>query len=155
MKLSVLQQNEAKERFGEFGADVYAFNKHIDSDAVPYCISSKCGIREFMIKRIGFMQEELSEMAFATSKTSPDEIADAIVDLIYFAVGTAVLLNLPLREIWDKVHNANMKKISGVSKRGIEGDAQKPDDFEAPNIRSILDGDRDIAMAMCMNEIKR
>lgn len=154
MKLPFLQHAEAEERFGEFGADVYTFNRNISSDVVPYCASSNGDIQEFMLKRIGFMQEELSEMALAASKASPDEIADAIVDLIYFATGTAVLLNLPLREIWDKVHDTNMQKVSGVSKRGIEGDAQKPDDFEAPNICNILDEDRDIAMAMCMNKIK-
>lgn len=155
MKLPFLQHAEAEERFGEFGADVYEFNKNINSDVAPYCIASGCVTREFMLKRIGFMQEELSEMALAASKNSMEDIADAIVDLIYFATGTAVLLNLPLREIWDKVHDANMQKVGGVSKRGIDGDAQKPDDFVAPDIRSILDNDRDIATAMCMNKIKR
>lgn len=151
MKLPVLQQTEAEERFGEFGADVYAFNRNINSDAVPYCASSSSDIQEFMLKRIGFMQEELSEMALAASKDSTDEIADAITDLIYFAIGTAVLLNLPLKMIWNKVHHANMQKVSGKSKRGIDGDAQKPDDFIAPDIREILEYDRDIATKMCLN----
>lgn len=151
MKLPVLQQTEAKERFGEFGADVYTFNRNISSDVVPYCASSNSDIQEFMLKRIGFMQEELSEMALAASKASPDEIADAIVDLIYFAIGTAVLLNLPLSMIWNKVHSANMQKVSGVSKRGVEGDAQKPDGFISPDIREILEYDRDIAKKMCLN----
>lgn len=154
MKLPFLKRVEAEERFGEFGADVYAFNEHIGSDAIPYCISSRCAIQPFMLKRIGFMQEELSEMALAASKSSPDEIADAIVDLIYFAIGTAVLLNLPLRAIWGKVHDTNMQKVSGVSKRGIDGDAQKPNDFVAPNISSILDDDRNVAIAMCMDKVK-
>lgn len=154
MKLPFLQHAEAEERFGEFGADVYDFNAHIDSDVIPYCSASRCAMQPFMLKRIGFMQEELSEMALAASKSSPDEIADAIVDLIYFAIGTAVLLNLPLRAIWEKVHAANMQKVSGVSKRGIDGDAQKPNDFVAPNIGSILDNDRTIALEMCMNRDK-
>lgn len=142
--MSIMPANDVKikTRFGEFGADVYEFNEHIKSVKVPYDSSSDEDLAKFMLKRIGFMQEELSEIALAASKGAIEDVADGIVDLLYFTIGSAVLLDLPLRDLWNSVHNANMKKVAGVSKRGVEGDAHKPDDFVAPDIKSILELDK-------------
>lgn len=128
--------------FGKMGADVYEFNKHIMSKFMPYyskdCCDNSSEMRAFYIKRISYMLEELSEISNATIRNNVADIADGLIDLMYFALGTMVLMDMPIKSIWDAVHAANMTKVGGVSKRGFSGDAKKLDDFVAPNIQTIL-----------------
>jgi predicted HAD superfamily Cof-like phosphohydrolase len=57
--------------------------------------------------RIGFMVDELME--FMEAETVEDQ-ADAMIDLIYFALGTLVNTGVNPAELWDIVHQANMAK---------------------------------------------
>lgn len=59
--------------------------------------------------RTGWMKEELEE--FILSKDIADQ-TDAIIDLIYYALGTLVEMGVSPDNFFDIVHNANMKKIS-------------------------------------------
>lgn len=89
-------------------------------------------LKDFLLQRIGFMQEELSELAMAAAAEDAYGVLDALVDLDYFARGTKLLLCLG--EAFDKaftnVHNANMRKVPGLSKRGP--DAIKDASFVEP-----------------------
>lgn len=101
--------------------------------------------------RVDMMLEELLEFSracrrAARSGTLQDEeealaeAADALVDLVYFVLGTAVQMGLPWNAIWDEVHRANMEKEPGdkrlKSKRGAGRgfDVKKPDDWTPPDI---------------------
>lgn len=137
-----IHRDTAESRYGTMGADVFDFNKLIQSEAFPYYIASNLDLQSFLLKRIGFIQEELSEMSLAASQNKIDEVADAIIDAIYFLMGTAVLLDIPLMAVWSNVHKANMHKVAGKSKRGVEGDAAKPSDFVPPDINTILSYDK-------------
>lgn len=133
-------------RFGKMGSDVYEFNKHIKSEFKPYyndeCVNNESDIQSFYAKRLSFMMEELSEISNAMTRNNVADIADGLVDLVYFALGTMVLMDMPITKLWQAVHNSNMTKIGGISKRGIEGDAQKSDSYIAPDIMSILNTER-------------
>ncbi|WP_224771401.1 HAD family hydrolase [Metabacillus idriensis] len=59
-------------------------------------------------KRFGYMEEENQE--FVEAKTVVDQ-ADAMVDLMYFALGTLVELGVDPEPLFDIVHNANMSKV--------------------------------------------
>jgi predicted HAD superfamily Cof-like phosphohydrolase len=59
-------------------------------------------------QRITYMNEELDE--FFDAETSVDQ-ADAMIDLIYFALGTLVELGVNPEPLFDIVHNANMSKV--------------------------------------------
>jgi predicted HAD superfamily Cof-like phosphohydrolase len=59
-------------------------------------------------KRHSWMAEELEE--FRQANSIHDQ-ADAMVDLIYFALGTLVEMGVRPGPLFDIVHNANMKKL--------------------------------------------
>jgi len=63
---------------------------------------------ERMAKRYNWMLEELEE--FRNANSIHDQ-ADAMVDLIYFALGTLVEMGVKPGRLFDIVHSANMKKL--------------------------------------------
>lgn len=63
------------------------------------------------------------------------EMADALIDLIYFAYGRLYEIGIfpdGFTAMWDAVHSANMKKKKGNKGRGSDLDAVKPEGWEAP-----------------------
>ncbi len=92
--------------------------------------------------RIKFMREEIDEYAKASRSGDIVEQADALADLIYVAVGTAVWQGIPLEEVWDEVHSSNMRKVrakdASESKRGTQYDVIKPDGWCPPNISAVI-----------------
>lgn len=87
------------------------------------------------IERFNMMLEELDE--FLESNTPWDEL-DALIDLIWFAIGTAVQKNYPIAEAWDLVARANHAKITGTTKRGMMVDFKKPEGWIAPDLRKLF-----------------
>ena len=86
-------------------------------------------------EREAMMREELQEFHDAVSEA---QCLDAIVDLIYFAIGTAVQFGWPLNEAWNLVHEANMQKIVGETKRGFKVDMKKPEGWKPPDIEGLF-----------------
>lgn len=58
-------------------------------------------------QRLDYMFEELSEFIEAKSLSNQ---ADAMLDLIYFAIGTLLRMGIDPRFGWNEVHRANMDK---------------------------------------------
>ena len=92
-------------------------------------------------RRVEFMNEEIQE--FIDSKTVYDQ-ADAMIDLIYFALGTMVEMGVKPKEIFDIVHNANMTKLWSDGKvhyREDNGKVIKPPEWEDPypKIKEAID----------------
>lgn len=82
------------------------------------------------------IEEELIEFQDATKAGNVVEAADALVDLVYFALGRLVEMGVPAQAVFDEVQRANMTKQRGtLSKRpGSKGyDAVKPAGWQAPN----------------------
>lgn len=109
-----------------------------------------------LLERIEFMLEELKEFAEASGHEvgvfqdqaealpgdGPQDLAgqaDALVDLVYVALGTAVMLGLPWDWLWDDVQRANMAKVRGMTKRGHAVDVTKPPGWQGPQTQRILD----------------
>jgi len=110
--------------------DVAEFHQKVikqDPEPSPSLISL-----EFCIERFRFMQEELDEFVNAGSAGNIVDVADALADIIYVALGTAYLMKLPFPGIWDVVHSANMRKVAGLTKRGNKFDAMKPAGWQGP-----------------------
>jgi predicted HAD superfamily Cof-like phosphohydrolase len=63
---------------------------------------------ERVTKRYDWMLEELEE--FRNASSIHDQ-ADAIIDLMYFALGTMVEMGVKPQRLFDIVHEANMKKL--------------------------------------------
>jgi hypothetical protein len=94
-----------------------------------------------LIERREKMLEELGEFDTAAEAQDLAKMADALIDLVYFAKGTAVLLGLPWEELWDDVHRANMAKERGAKMRQghlHKVDAVKPEGWIPPTTEHIL-----------------
>jgi len=92
--------------------------------------------------RTKFMYEELNEFEDAATGGSLEGMADALVDLVYVAMGTAHLMGLPWEELWNEVQRANMTKVRAAraedSKRGSTYDVVKPEGWTPPDIAGVL-----------------
>lgn len=97
-------------------------------------------VAEFRIK---FLQEELDEYKKAVKECDLPGQFDALIDLVYVALGTAYLQGFPWAEGWREVQRANMSKIrvenASESKRGSSFDVRKPPDWVGPDIIGILE----------------
>ena len=90
--------------------------------------------------------EELAEYTNAITKKDSAAALDALVDIVYIALGTAWLFNLPFEKAWNEVQKANMSKIrtkSKSKKRGTSFDVVKPKGWIAPDIEQIIEEERE------------
>lgn len=84
----------------------------------------------------GCLKEEIEELEEAHGQDFIAEV-DAIIDLVYFAVGGLCRMGIPANvqeRLFDIVHNANMQKNSGSKDRQVTHslDAVKPEGWEPP-----------------------
>jgi len=112
--------------------------------------NEKVGIpdnNELVNFRTSFLMEELAEYTQAITKKDAAGALDALVDIVYIALGTAWLFNLPFEKAWNEVQKANMSKVRAKSKskkRGTAFDVIKPQGWQAPNIERIIEEERDM-----------
>ena len=126
--------------------------KDIDSFHKKYKFekNEKVGIpddNELVNFRTSFLMEELAEYTQAITKKDAAGALDALVDIVYIALGTAWLFNLPFEKAWNEVQKANMSKVRAKSKskkRGTAFDVIKPQGWQAPNIERIIEEERDM-----------
>lgn len=118
--------------------DIEEFHEHVLNLEKP----TQVGIisDEFILERTRFLNEEVEEFTITGMSGDMVGVADALADIVYVALGTAWQMGLPFQDIWNVVHNANMKKVRGVTKRGNKNDAAKPPGWQSPEpaIAAIL-----------------
>jgi predicted HAD superfamily Cof-like phosphohydrolase len=97
-------------------------------------------------KRNNWMMEELEEFQRAASI---HDQADAMVDLIYFALGTLVEMGVRPGRLFDIVHEANMKKLwpDGKVHYAADGKVMKPPSWSPPEPQLMLEIDRQLHLA--------
>lgn len=115
--------------------DVLEFHKKFEIPVEKYPAFPTKELLEFRMK---FMKEEVQEFEDAVNANDLVKAFDAIIDMVYVALGTAVIMNVPFSKGWDIVHSANMTKMrarhSGESKRGSKFDVIKPPNWIPPDI---------------------
>lgn len=92
---------------------------------------------ELLNNRLKFLFEELTELTDAAVVDDQEGILDALVDLVYVALGTAHLMGLNFDEAFRRVHMANMKKEQaheGTYKGGII----KPFGWVPPDLSDLV-----------------
>ena len=127
--------------------DVRAFHQKFgvptDADAHAPALPSS-DVLEYRAK---FLQEELDEFVKDTAEGNLEGVADALVDLVYVAYGTALLLGISPAlwdELWNDVQRANMAKERATSandprsKRSHSLDVVKPEGWVKPQGATIL-----------------
>lgn len=132
--------------FNSLMADVMDFHRKFDLDYNGPPRKLKYELFEFRLK---FMEEELEEFAHAQfigdEKETLVQQLDAILDLIYVALGTAHLMGFNsdiLNGAWQRIQKANMAKIrvesAADSKRGSTFDVVKPEGWMPPQFGDLF-----------------
>lgn len=87
-------------------------------------------------RRINLIREELIELKTALLCNNMVESIDAICDLLYVVLGTAVELGIDIESFFDEVHRSNMTKVGGHFRE--DGKYVKPDTYDPPRIKDML-----------------
>ncbi|NRF91494.1 hypothetical protein HQN89_10730 [Paenibacillus frigoriresistens] len=127
---------------------------HLISEEIKAVSSQKSNgeyIGGEVAKRISYFLEEITE--FAAADELEDQV-DALIDLIYFAIGTFTLMGVKPEAIFDIVHAANMGKVGpdGRVIRNDQGKIQKPEGWQdnfAPENRIRAEIERQTSTATC------
>lgn len=96
-----------------------------------------------------FLAEELGEYMDAYAAGSLPDAVDALVDLVYVAIGRLLEMGIPPSEAWDPVQRANMAKERGRTKRGVDTDATKPDGWMPPDHETLI---RNLALRAAVSQ---
>jgi dCMP deaminase len=94
--------------------------------------------------RVKFLAEEMGELRQSSWAGDVAGMADALVDIVYVALGTAAMMGVPFDECWREVHAANMRKVraNGAdderSKRKNALDVVKPEGWKPPDVAGVL-----------------
>ena len=119
--------------------DVYDFNKTIIGTEQPIKLTNLT--RERLLFALTAMYEELGEFTEACNANKIEDALDAIIDLIYFAIGRAYELGITETQFikcWNLVQEKNMAKKRGIKNRGTDQDACKPEGWAAPDFSEVL-----------------
>jgi predicted HAD superfamily Cof-like phosphohydrolase len=119
--------------------DIRAFHEKFELDYNGAAQALSLHLTQFRTK---FMEEELDEYVVACVVQDLEGQLDALVDLVYVALGTAYLQGFAFREAWNRVHAANMTKVRAArpadSKRGSGFDVVKPATWVAPQLKDLV-----------------
>lgn len=90
--------------------------------------------------RRAFLAEEVCEYVEAEDNNDIVKIADALGDIIYIAIGTAVEYGIPIGDIFFEIHASNMSKLgaNGDSLVRADGKVIKGPNYFKPRIAAIL-----------------
>lgn len=90
------------------------------------------------LERVILIAEELSEYASANEAGDLVEVADAIGDMLYVVLGTAVAHGIDIEPIFREIHRSNMSKVDGhrdpVTRKWI-----KPDNYSPANLEPLIE----------------
>lgn len=137
--------------------DVQLFHEHfsLSYNGPPRALPTDVGTF-----RLIFLNEELTEYTNASTalvqglSESPidygdyqhqlEQSLDALVDLVYVALGTSYLHGFDFGEAWRRVQAANMAKVRAASSedssRGSSYDVVKPEGWQPPDHSDLVEG---------------
>jgi predicted HAD superfamily Cof-like phosphohydrolase len=87
-------------------------------------------------RRVRLILEELTEYMEAVDEGDLIKIADALADLEYVVLGSAVEHGIPLDRVFEEVHRSNMSKKGGTLDGG--GKYIKPDTYSPVDLSWLL-----------------
>tara|TARA_Y100001937_G_scaffold128117_1_gene202571 strand:- start:504 stop:851 length:348 start_codon:yes stop_codon:yes gene_type:complete len=92
---------------------------------------------ELQRARIRHMIEEMQEYVKGHREGDREQQLDALVDLVYVALGTAYYEGFDFNKAFKEVHECNMKKIQKATERS-KWDVVKPEGWKAPNLKEFV-----------------
>lgn len=98
--------------------------------------------------RYNLMHEELQEFVLAANRSVIaghlyseadvlEQVADALADLMYVTIGTAVAFGIDIQSVWETVHESNMSKFIDGHRRD-DGKWMKGPSWRPPHIREVI-----------------
>ena len=119
---------EINYQFGEVKKFHQAFNHPVADKPISLT-------EERAKKRYAWMLEEINEFLDAVKEQDIVEQADAMIDTIYFALGTLVEMGVQPEQLFDIVQHANMSKLfpDGKSHYNEMGKVIKPENWQDPH----------------------
>lgn len=128
--------------FPDMFGDVVDFHRKFD---IQYDGSPRELPKDLLIFRIKRLNEEHVEYLDAVDMGDHEKQLDALVDIVYIALGTAHLHGWDFNEAWRRVHAANMAKerasATNPGKYGIQGckhDIVKPAGWVPPKLHDLV-----------------
>ena len=95
------------------------------------------------VLRRKLLGEEVDEYFDGEDKDDLENVAKELADIIYIVCGTAASYGIPLDRVFNEVHRSNMEKlVDGKVVRRDDGKILKPEGWTAPDIKSVLYGDK-------------
>lgn len=85
--------------------------------------------------RAHLMLEELGELLRAMGRGDEVETLDALADLTYVVMGSAITMDLPLPEAFSEVHRSNMTKVPEQDRPGHPG---KQEGYQPPDLEKLI-----------------
>lgn len=112
--------------------DVRLFQKKFNH---PVADEPQCMEKERALKRYSWMKEEIDEFLEAVDAKDIVEQADAMIDLMYFALGTLVEMGIKPDDLFQIVQKANMSKLweDGKPHYSPDGKTIKPKTWVDPH----------------------
>lgn len=124
-----------EDRFSTMFEDVAEFHRKFD---LQWSEDPRILSDDDMSARSVLILEELNETMAAHRDGDLVKFTDGLADLAYVVLGTAVAAGIPFDQIWARVHDANMAKIRGITKRGLAVDVAKPEGWQPPDVAGAL-----------------
>lgn len=119
-------------------SDLTAF--HVACD-VPVLTTPQFPSQDRIDLRDKLLKEEVKELDDAVAARDMVEVADALGDIIYIAVGTALEFGIPLDRVWAEIQRSNMAKVdsaTGKVRKREDGKVLKPEGWTPPDIFGAL-----------------
>lgn len=88
--------------------------------------------------RTDLIDEELGELEMAFDARDLIAVYDAINDLLYVVIGTAIATGLEIEPGWQEVHRSNMSKFIDGHRRG-DGKWIKGPSYSPANLAPIIE----------------
>ena len=95
--------------------------------------------------RVNLIKEELGELCDALEAEDVVEVADALGDILVVTLGAALVWGIPIKDVFDEIHRANMSKLDPETGKPIfreDGKIMKGSAYAPPDVKSIIEAAR-------------
>lgn len=126
--------------------DVIEFNKRCGVPTLAECDNAEDVTKNFTTS-LTLIEEEFKELMDSTlefvrsglaNPTSVNDVAKEGIDLIYVIVGFLYRLGVPIKEVFDEVHNSNMTKlVDGKPVKREDGKVLKGPNYLPPDLDKL------------------
>lgn len=115
-------------------------------------ISSAAKENDNRFYRAHLIIEEVGEVLDALGKREEVDLADALGDLIYVLLGTAVTYDIPMEEVFDEIHRSNMTKTRDAKNDPRMKQGKLLESYSEPELRQAIEEGRQNASARIVSD---